>query len=93
MAHSNSTSTETIQLWDQKLVEEALNLYQFVWTTRNIFLHGTTKLETKAKLRDRVLEQVRDIYKNPPKLEKSIQSPYRSVSNSALCIYKDGFNV
>jgi hypothetical protein len=93
MAHSNSTSTETIQLWDQKLVEEALNLYQFVWTTRNIFFHGTTKLVAKAKLRDRILEQVRDIYKNPPKLEKSIQSPYRSVSNSALCIYKDGFNV
>jgi hypothetical protein len=70
MAHSHSSSTKTIQLWDQKLVEESLNLYQFIWTTRNIFLHGTTKLEAEAKLRDRVLEQVNDIYKNPPKLHK-----------------------
>jgi hypothetical protein len=65
MAHCNSTSPKTIQQWDQKLVEEALNLYQSIWTTQNIVLHGTTKLEAKEKLRERVFEQVRDVYKNP----------------------------
>jgi hypothetical protein len=69
-AHSSSPSSSPVQLWDQKLVEGSLKLIQSIWTTRNIFLHGTNKLEANQKLRERVLDRVQGIYKNPPKLNK-----------------------
>jgi hypothetical protein len=51
---------------DVQLVSYALELYQGIWEDRNTFLHGKTRLEVKEKLRIRIHQQVRDMYKNPP---------------------------
>jgi hypothetical protein len=75
-AHSCSPSSSLTQIWDQKLIEGALTLTHSIWTTRNIFLHGSNKMEAKQKLCQRVLDQVQEIYRSPPKLHKRFRKIY-----------------
>jgi len=62
--------------WDVRLVSTITSLYKQFWDDRNKFLHGSTWLESKPKLHDqvldevklRVLDEVKLIYASPQKL-------------------------
>jgi hypothetical protein len=63
----------TIQKWDTSLVCLLINLYKSLWDDRNSFLHGRTWQELRQKLRERVVDHVKSIYKSPPKLHPCFQ--------------------
>jgi hypothetical protein len=67
-AHSHQTSLQCLSRWDQKLIEANLTLLKNIWDDRNKHLHGSTKTEARKQLRQQVLNQVRKIYRHPPKL-------------------------
>jgi hypothetical protein len=75
-AHAGYPSTPNPQ-WDVTLVAESVNLSQQIWYDRNSHLHGTsTEMALQLKC-ERVLEQVRQIYKRPP----SLHSRFKPVTN------------
>ncbi len=58
----------TISHWDTSLVRLTLMLYKNLWADRNSFLHGSTRLDSKLKLREKVIADVTNINQSPPKL-------------------------
>lgn len=59
--------------WAVKLVEATFQCSHSIWQARNNILHGTSRLEAKQLLRQRVLDQFRRIYKHPPYLHSHFQ--------------------
>jgi hypothetical protein len=39
-----------------------------IWNNRNQAVHGKTVVEAQLKAREAVLQQVKDIYANPPRI-------------------------
>ncbi len=70
MAHESSRKSRNVS-WSIKLVEGAIDLYRKIWSDRNSFVHGTTRQESRVKLRDQIISRMlKQIYLNPPKLHK-----------------------
>jgi len=67
-AHSATTTCHLTSTWNQKLVQATLTLSQNIWQDRNKLLHGSTTAESKQKLQQRILAQVHETYRRPPKL-------------------------
>jgi hypothetical protein len=65
--HSISSPTTN---WDIILVNNMVQLLKGIWSDCNVSFHGKSREEHQTKLRQRILDQVRLPYKNPPKLEK-----------------------
>jgi hypothetical protein len=59
--------------WANKLVQYIFHLTSSICTDRNTVIHGASRLESQRLLRMRVQEQVRQIYKHPPKFRDSSQ--------------------
>jgi len=76
----DDTQTHRDPNWGTHLVALALELYKGVWDERNIFFHGSSKIEARSKLRSRIQQQVRDIYSNPPFLAQK----YTRISSVSL---------
>jgi len=70
LAHESSRKSRNVS-WSIKLVEGAIDLYRKIWSDRNSFVHGTTRQESRVKLRDQIISRMlKQIYLNPPKLHK-----------------------
>jgi hypothetical protein len=54
--------------WFDRLTDTALSLITTIWKKRNEMVHGKTILEQRQKAREAVLEKVRIIYRENPKL-------------------------
>jgi hypothetical protein len=60
--------------WDIQLTKPTLQLVDDLWDDRNKEVHGNTVEEAKQQAREVVLENVRQIYKQPPKLAQKYPS-------------------
>jgi hypothetical protein len=58
------TTESLCQNWEIRMVQNALTLYQSIWTNRNTFLHGNSWKESKEKLRERVIDAVLSFQKD-----------------------------
>lgn len=67
--------------WDFRFTRSTLDLHKAIWDDRNSFVHGKTIAESRAKARQAIQQQVREIYKKPPCLA-SRYHPITSVSLS-----------
>ena len=65
--HSVSSPTTN---WDIILVTNMVQLLKGIWSDRNISFRGKSCAEHRTKLRERILEQVRLLYKKPPKMDR-----------------------
>jgi len=54
--------------WDVKLVELAITLAHQIWSFRNSSIHGSSRVASKLKFRERVLSKVKRIYDHHPTL-------------------------
>jgi hypothetical protein len=54
--------------WDCQLILAIFCLYKGIWDNRNSFLHGSSREDSRQKLRDRLIDQVKELYNNLPKL-------------------------
>jgi hypothetical protein len=66
--HLNDPTPNLNSRWDMQLVAESITLSQHIWADRNSHIHGASQTESRQLLRERVMEQVRHIYKHPPRL-------------------------
>jgi hypothetical protein len=66
------------QRWDVTLVYAITSLVRDIRSDRNNTLHGTTKSETTLRLRERLLQQTRDLYATPPGLTNGINALLKS---------------
>jgi len=58
--------------WDTQLMGAAIDLYRGIWEDRNKMLHGDNRRDHLVYLWNVIQEQVRLIYKYPPKLHKKV---------------------
>lgn len=56
--------------WDVILVCNLLQMFKSIWSDRNTSFHGNSREEQRIKLWEYILEQIKLIYKNPPKLDR-----------------------
>jgi hypothetical protein len=59
-------------------------LYKSIWDDRNKVIHGTLWSNAKKKLRDRLQDRVREVYKEPPVLHRRFSSIHSIPLNKQL---------
>ena len=74
LAHHDDKELKPHQLWAEKLVSFILSCTQSIWQSRNKSIHGTSRLEAKQLLCQRVVDQVIKVYNKPPLLHQRFQN-------------------
>jgi hypothetical protein len=66
--------------WTIFFLRSIFNLHKTIWNDRNTYIHGKTIQENQQKLRQRVIDKVKAIYKENPTLAKR----YPAITNAPL---------
>jgi len=66
--------------WEISVISHIFNLATAIWKDRNRFLHRDTKKAAAELLRERVVQEVKELYYNPPTLHKR----YKKITSIAL---------
>ncbi len=56
--------------WNTTFIRGLINMHKTIWNARNTHINGNTIRETQQRLRQRVIDKVKAIYNENPKLAK-----------------------